>query len=75
VAFTVKVEALPDEIEVGLAVMLTFGAGFELPATLPPHPVTSRASERLVMSATEKAVRQMENGMRTFLKVFSFVFK
>jgi tripartite-type tricarboxylate transporter receptor subunit TctC len=57
VAVTVRVEELPTAIEFGLAVMLTFGAGFEVPVTLPPQPIISSTRDKLKTSVAEKSVR------------------
>ena len=65
VAVTVRIEELPEMIELGLAVMLAVGAGLTIPVTLPPHPETSRVSRRLDNSAAENNVRHDESGMRT----------
>ena len=69
VAVTVSVDEIPDEIAMGFAVIVTIGAGFETPATLPPHPVTSRARKRLDTIVAEKSVRLMEERMHLLIKV------
>jgi hypothetical protein len=54
VAATVNVDDAPEEIEVGFAVMLTVGNGFEPPEPLPPpHPLNSMDIGRQVNRATE----------------------
>ena len=68
VADTVKADELPGKIEVGVAVILTAGDGFELSfKEPPPHPFTNRAKGRLRSIATDKMVRKKESGICTFI--------
>jgi len=75
VAVTVRVDELPDAIEVGLTLIPTMGAvggAPELPLTAVPQPVNSRHSERLDITAVSKRMRERNEATRTFNKVFSF---
>jgi hypothetical protein len=69
-AVTVKVEGLPAEIEVGLAVMATVGAIFVGVETVDPHPASSRDTRRA--GIVQKVDRQIEWRTRALIKVFSF---
>jgi hypothetical protein len=78
-AVTVKVDELPEVIEVGFAMMLTVGAADELPVLsefalyLTPQPMDTRRSKGLHISAIEQRMRERNRGTRTFIKVFSFL--
>jgi hypothetical protein len=57
VAVTVSVDELPEEIDMGIAVIVTIGAGLEVPVRLPPQPVISRNRDKLDTNVAEKRVR------------------
>ena len=75
VAVTVRVDELPDAIDVGLAFIPTMGAvggAPELPLKAVPQPVNNRHSERLDNAVVSKRIRERNEATRTFNKVFSF---
>lgn len=67
VAVTVRVEELPEEIELGLAEMLTVGEG-GVAATSPRHPLNSRDNARLDRSAVRERAREKDRGTRISVK-------
>jgi hypothetical protein len=75
VAVTVRVDELPDAIDVGLTLIPTMGAvggAPELPLKAVPQPVNSRHNERLNITAVSRRMRERNEATRTFNKVFSF---
>ena len=75
VAVTVRVDELPDAIEVGLALIPTIGAvggGPELPLKRMPQPVNSRHNERLDTATVNRRMRDKNEATRTLNKAFSF---
>jgi hypothetical protein len=69
VADTAKVDELPEEIDTGFAVMLTVGAGTELPeGDIPEHPVNSNDSGRQDNSASEQTRPEKKRGTSTHLR-------
>ena len=70
VAETVKVDELPERIDGGFAVMVTVGAGSEVPVlgAIPEQPVNSNDNGRQDRSATDPARRETERGTRSHPK-------
>jgi len=72
VAVTVKLDELPAEIEVGLAVMVTVGAG-DAPIKLPlTHPVNSRGSKR--PGITQERIERRDLPSRAFVNMLTLLF-
>ena len=71
VAVTVKLDELPAEIEVGLAVIVTVGAG-NAPIKLPrTHPVNSRGSK--MPGIPHERIERRDLPLRAFIKMLPFL--
>ena len=74
-AVTVKVEELPELTEAGLALMLTVGVPVPPLLKLRPHPVNTRRSADINIIANDEEIRLTDRLARSFIMVFSPIFR